>query len=166
MNPRFKTPEWGDNIGNKLITFIGSELFIHDEGITNNQFYNKNLESKVNFVFNDAVKNVKLLTAIAVHADSLWHSGTDGDIQIPASSNYPLGMSSRLKPVRFRNKEGLWYSEFLKNGLTPSMDYDTGIRQGHKLRGTVATIRLRNSQKEASDLFSVSIKYTPSEYSF
>lgn len=166
IDPRFKTPEWGDNISNDFITFINSELFIHDAGTSYNEFYSNLLDSEVQFVFNDDPKSVKLLTAMSIHANKLWHSEDDGDILVPANANYPLGMSSRLKPVKFRNKEGLFYSEFMGNGLTSGMTYDEGIRHGQKLRGNLAKIRLRNSDKEVADLFSVSIKYTPSELSY
>lgn len=166
QDSRNRYPEWADNIGNTFVTFISGELFLHDDTETYNSFYGNNQESVVEFVFNQNPKQIKLLTAIAIHGNNLWDAREDGDIYIEPNTTYASGMSSRLKPAKFRKKEGLFYSEFLRNGLTPNMTYDNAIINGHKLRGNIAKIRLRNRDKEKSDLFSVSIKYVNSELSY
>jgi hypothetical protein len=160
------TPEWGESIGTTLLTFLNGEVYIHDKNEQRATFYDDVKGSEIQFVVNQESKQVKLFSAISVHADKLWFPDQDGDILIPSSTTYPTGMSSRLKPAKFRQKEGLFYSEFLRNGLTPSMTYDEGVRRGQKLRGSIALIRLRNNVSTASNLFSVSIKYVNSELSY
>lgn len=166
IDSRDNYPEWSDNIGNSLITFISGELFVNDDSDSYCEFYSKFQEPEIEFVFNENPKDVKLAVAMSIHANSLWQPNQDGDITIPPNITYANGMSSRLKPAKFRKKEGLFYSEFLHNGLTPNMTYDEGVRHGQKLRGNLMRIRLRNADKLPSDLFSVSIKYTSSELSY
>jgi hypothetical protein len=161
-----KTPEWGESIGTNLITFLNGEAYLHDKNEQRATFYDDVKGSEIQFVVNQEPKQVKLLSDISIHADRLWFADQDGDILIPPSTTYPTGMSSRLKPAKFRQKEGLFYSEFLNNGNTAGMTYDEGVRRGQKLRGNIALIRLRNNVSTASNLFSVSIKYNPSKLSY
>ena len=123
-------------------------------------------EALIEFVFNDKPKQNKLLNNTSVHATTVWSAYQNNDISIPPSTSYPNGMSSRIRAARFRTREGKFYAPFASNGYTPNMTYDNGVVKGQKLRGALAVIKLRNSDKTASDLFSVSIKYNISETSY
>jgi hypothetical protein len=160
------TPEWGETIGTTMLAFLNGELYIQDRNDEMCRFFEDDKPSEIQFVFNQDPKQIKLLTAIAVHGNNLWDARENGDIYIEPNTTYASGMSSRLKPAKFRKKEGVFYSEFLRNGLTPNMTYDNAIVNGHKLRGDIAKIRLRNYDNVKSDLFSVSIKYVNSELSY
>jgi hypothetical protein len=103
--------------------------------------------------------------ASEINSTAKWHSGTNGDIYIPACSMYPLGMRSRLIESKYEGLEGKYYSEYLNNIDTPNMTVDEGLIDGEKLRGQTLVQTFRNSNTDEVKLFSVSCLMTDSELS-
>lgn len=159
-------PEWGEGIGDNQLFFLNGQCYLQESNENRGEMFGEDHEALIEFVFNDKPKQNKLLNNTSVHATTVWSAYQNNDISIPPSTSYPNGMSSRIRAARFRTREGKFYAPFASNGYTPNMTYDNGVVKGQKLRGALAVIKLRNSDKTASDLFSVSIKYNISETSY
>ena len=150
-----------------MITFKGGDIWLEnsDTSPRANYFGKQNIPY-IETIVNPAPKKIKTFRGISIHANDKWDLRESGDISIPPTATYPNGMSSRLKPNKFRAKEGIFYSEFMGDGLSKPT-YIEGLVNGRQLRGSVMKLRLRNSEvNENSELFSISVRFNNSEHSY
>ena len=147
----------------KLITFNEGKLYVHNSNPIHNNFYGTQYTSKINTVSNESAKNIKVFRAMSYESNLPWSAPL---ITIPANSQYKLGMQSRLKAGKFINKEGVYYSEFLKDLNSPGFATSTdALIDGRDLRGKILEIVLESDNTEHTVLFSLNVKSTPSEMS-
>ena len=152
--------------GKYFMSFISGNLYLHNsDNVPRNYFYGTQYQSIIRNVFNENANKVKVFDASEINSTAKWHSGTNGDIYIPACSMYPLGMRSRLIESKYEGLEGKYYSEYLNNIDTPNMTVDEGLIDGEKLRGQTLVQTFRNSNTDEVKLFSVSCLMTDSELS-
>lgn len=163
-----KQPEWVDFVANGMITFIDGQLSLeNDDSSDRATYYGVQRIPNIKTVINIEAKKIKTYQAIAVHSTDKWDMHEDGDISILPSVTYPTGMSSRLKANKLVDKEGIFYSEFMGDGNTPSLNYVQGLLNGRSLRGNVMLLKLRNTVvNKDSKLFSLSIRIKLSEHSY
>ena len=161
-------PEWVDFVNNRMITFINGQLWLENHtDVDRNSYYGIVRQSNIEAVCNISPKDIKTFQGIAIHATDKWSMPVDGDIFIPPTKTYPDGMSSRLKENKLQDKEGVFYSEFMGDGLTNGMTYIQGLLNGRSLRGSTMTVKLRNlAPDEESELFSLSIRFKLSELNY
>lgn len=164
------SPEWSDFVNHTCVTFLNGIVWLENSDTAPEaNFYGRQYIPEIDTVINIEPKKVKTYQAIAVHSTDKWDMPTTDDIQIPANANYPQGMSSRLKANKLRAKEGIYYSEFLRDGNTPDMTYIEGLIKGRVLRGNILKLKLRNSAVNGdlpSELFSISVRVKLSEHSY
>ena len=109
------------------------------------------------------LKILKCLEAMSYESNLPWSAPL---ITIPANSRYKLGMQSRLKAGKFINKEGIYYSEFLKDLNSPGFATEIeALIDGRDLRGKVLEVVLESDNTEHTVLFSLNVKSTLSEMS-
>ena len=156
-------PERAASTSMKLVTFINGEIYVHNSNAVHNNFYGTQYTSKINTVSNESAKNIKVFRAMSYESNFPWSAPL---ITIPANSQYKLGMRSRLKAGKFISKEGVYYSEFLKDLNSPGFATEIeALIDGRDLRGKVLEIVLESDNTEHTVLFSLNVKSTPSEMS-
>lgn len=162
-----KIPEWCEFVNNTVMMFLGGQLWLENSSTTNRaNYFNRQFIPYIDMFINPDPKKIKTFRGIAIHSTDKWDMRESGDISIPATATYPNGMSSRIKPNKLKNKEGVFYSEFLGDGFSKPI-YIDGLINGRQLRGSIMRIRLRNSEvSENSELFSVSVRFNNSEHSY
>ena len=154
----------------KFVSFKDGQMWIHNAGTDYNRFYGgpaayplDNAPLSITVVGNNSIGKQKIFTYLAVYSDkNEWECPTQGDISIPSSSKYPLGMQSRLLKNHFRPKSRSFYADFLRDMLTPSGTPPL-ILNGRRLTGEAIAVVLNNNTKDPLLLYGVSIHSIPVE---
>ena len=154
----------------KFVSFKDGQMWIHNAGTDYNKFYGgpsayplDNAPLSITVVGNNSIGKQKIFTYLAVYSDkNEWECPAQGDINIPSSSKYPLGMQSRLLKNHFRPKSRSFYADFLRDMLTPSGTPPL-ILNGRRLTGEAIAVVLNNNTKDPLLLYGASIHSIPVE---
>jgi hypothetical protein len=151
--------EWMNSLGIGFITFMGSELWLHNsDNVSRCNFYGEQKDMTVGLVFNEEAGEVKVMDSIGIHSDGEW---VVDSVEISATQSYPAGMYSKIPKGKFKKREGILQAEFLRN--MKSIDGTIRSQQalkGEPLRGYDAYMTLRNSSTGQVSLFKVDINAT------
>lgn len=144
-----------------MISFIGGDVWIHNSNdVPRCMLFGEQRDSKVGIVANQEPNVIKLLDSIGIHSDSKWEVES---VTLPVTANYPNGQYSRIPKERFKKREGVYTSEFLRNMKTTSATIKPiEAIKGEALRGESAYIQLKNSETSETKLFLVDINLTKS----
>jgi hypothetical protein len=161
------TPEYYGSNALTFISFKDGELWEHnDQTVPRNNFYGTQYSTKVKFVANQDYLTIKNYASVAIYSNKLWSSPDIGDISIPASTGYPIGMASRLLSTKFRWKESVAYADYLRDANTPNFPtQEEALMGGRKLRGQVLVQEIENSDTDETVLYSVLINSVASPLS-
>ena len=123
-------PEWMSLVSNRLVSFKGGYLYVHNSTAYNN-FYGQAYDSALAFVHNEATNTTKAYTALSVEGDTpeLVHIRTE----------VPNVQSSDIRGDEFEIKEGVKYAPILRDRLSPNDTgtFDQKIHTGDRMRGEV-----------------------------
>jgi hypothetical protein len=144
-----------------FISFMGGDIFIHNSNeVPRNYLFGEQKYSEVGIIVNQESNVIKLLDSIGIHSNGEWSVES---ITIPTTLNHPNGMYSKIPKARFKRREGIWQSEFLRNMKTTSGTISTiEAIKGEPLRGESAYIVLKNTDTEQTKLFKIDIRMTGS----
>jgi hypothetical protein len=157
------TPEYIQKIGQNLVTFKDGQVWVQNSNPDYNKFNGVQFTSQVRIVSNEAPKNMKVFKTISYESNLPWACP---EITIPANAKYKSGMSSRLLAPKFINKEGMFYSEFLKDYNTPGFIVPAeALINGRDLRGKIIEILLETEETDLVVMFSLNVKSVLSEMS-
>ena len=145
-------------VSTSMASFKNGQLYLHDGEEC--EFFGEVVNPYIKFAVNQNSKQIKVFNSLAVHTHGVvWAPNENGNILLPLE-----GMSSRILPNKFVNKEGVFYANFMRDGLTPGKTYDEGIVDGRKLRGRYAILQLNGEPQ--SNLSTVSVLYVNSSFNF
>jgi hypothetical protein len=156
-------PEYYGSNALVIAMFKDGQLWTGNTNAIRNSFFGVTYPSKVKTVSNMDFAKIKVFLAVAIYSNKTWFSPNDGDINVLPSVTYPQGMTSRLLESKFRWKEGVSYSEYMRDLLTPNTT--NPIINGRKLRGECLVQEIRNEDTDEVILYSVIVHSTPSEMS-
>lgn len=169
-----KANKWGGNFSylpenmirfvNSFYTFKNGELWKHNTNETRNNFYGEQYTSRITFYVHLNPDQVKLFHTMRQKSNKVW-SATD--IEIPAYFGKPNGQKSRLKKGRFKNMQGDWFADFLRDLNDPRFATDLeSLMRGAELQGSVMKITIENNDTVEVRLSSVSIIVSLSDFTF
>jgi hypothetical protein len=139
----------------KLVSYIGENLYIHNDNAVRNNFWGQQRDSIVEVIANEAPSVKKTFEAMALHSNKPWDVPWVG---IPADSTYGDGMQSKLPERRFRLMEGIFTANYLRNMKTyTSTASNLDLVRGETLRGYYAEHRLVNDDTVEVTLFKVDV---------
>lgn len=156
-------PEYYGSNALSMLMFKNGQAWLANSNEVRNSFFGVLYPSRFKTVSNIDYPKVKAFLALAVYSNKTWYSPNDTDITIPSSITYPQGMASRLLETNFRWKEGVAYSEYKRDLLTPNTT--NPIINGRKLRGECLVQELRNDDTDEVTLFSIIFHSVPSDMS-
>ena len=156
--------EWAQAMGLNFITFMGKDLWVHNQDDANQDRCNLFGEKKdciVGIVTNEEGTKIKLYDSIGIHTDHKWEIT---DIYVPATLNYPNGQYSKLPKERFKYRDGIWQAEFLRNMKTNSSTASViDAINGEPLRSYEMYMLLKNTDDDQVKLFGVTVNATLSK---
>jgi hypothetical protein len=150
-----------------FINFKDGQLWEHNSlTAPRMNFFGEQYSMSIKFVSNINYPKVKIFNAIAINTNKTFSSPNIGDIQIPSSVTYPTGMTSRLLESKFTWKEGVSYSDYIRDSQTPNIATpELALLEGRHLRGEVLIQQIENSDTDEVILYSVIVHSTDSEMS-
>jgi len=158
-------PEYLGKTGIDIISYRDGDLYRHNVNETRNNFYGEQFNSEMEFIVNGNPSKVQSFTAISIEANKVWFIPEKG-IVVPANSQIPNGMASRLSKSRFRLKEGLFYAELLRDTGSPGFtDPDQALINGRLLRGQTCNVKIVNDDTDLVVLYAANVISIPSELS-
>jgi len=150
-------PDYMFSMNSKIYVSQLGSLYVLDDFVNPNLFFDVQHESSVEVVFNKAAMLDKNFMSIDIEADEVWSAPNYGDVAIPKNILYPSGMSSKLLEGNFKPKENDYTAEFLKDSSTNSpipplavVHSLNDLINGRDLVGKVLTVTLRNATANQS----------------
>jgi hypothetical protein len=153
--------------GNRAYTSGGSissnigKLFEEDKG-TELTFFSKGESQQIDFLFNSNPTIVKRFLTFTTQSNMPFSV----DVTVPATNQYPTGMSSDILIDNFRNQESYYVSKYFRDKNDPN-PYVIGVLKrlnGRELRGYVLKHSLTNTvTSKKMILFSANVNFVPSE---
>jgi hypothetical protein len=154
--------------GNRAYTSGGSissnigKLFEEDKGATELTFFSEGETQQIEFLFNPNPTIVKRFLTFTTQSNMPFSV----DVTVPATNQYPNGMSSDISIANFRNQESYYVSKYFRDKNDPN-PFLTGVLKrlnGRELRGYVLKHSLTNTvTNKKMILFSANVNFVPSE---
>lgn len=149
-----------------FISMKAGALWVHNTNELRNNFYGVQYNSVIRLVANVNPYEVKVFDSLAVDSNEIWEAPSQGDISIQPNAQFPNGMESRLIAAKFRNKEGVWYADILRDMNTPNQaSAQIALLSGRKMRGHEIVIELQNSSTGEVKLLGAIVYSTLSQIS-
>lgn len=157
-------PEYYGRVRDYIVSFKDGELWKHDASPIAKNFYGAQYPRELTYVSNKDFPKVKDYKAISVNGIGL---NSAPKIAIPPFQGYPQGMLSSLSERFFKVLEGIQYSNFQKDSLTPGFGGNLlrALANGRNLKGQTIEVTLRNTDTAKSSIYSSDIVYFYSEHS-
>lgn len=157
-------PEFMIKFINDFFTFKGGELWRHNVNEIRNNFYNEQFTSKIIFYAHLNPDEVKLFHSMRQKSNKVW--GVP-EIEVPAYYGKPNGQKSRLKKGVFKNMQGDWFADFLRDLSDPRFNTELeALMNGALLQGSVMKITIENKDTVEVRLASVDIIASKSDYTY
>ena len=153
--------DWLQSLSLGFMSFMGGNLYLHNSNeVDRCSLFGERQDCKVGFVVNEQAGVSKILDSLGIHTDGEWEVES---VTIPPDLNYPDGMYSVVPKNMFYKREGVLYSEFLRNMKT-SGSVATAIEAitGEPLRGKSAYVVLKNTSTEKVQLWAIEVNMTKS----
>lgn len=152
---------------NKFFSFKEGELWIHNENPVRNSFYGVKYKSVIEFYVNINSSQYKNFFSIRIEGNKVWYSPNKGDIYIFPTDKKPKGMLSRLKKAKYKNLNGDWFADFLRNMVDPRYSEEIqALMYGEELSGKVMKVRIENDDDDEVILEAVSVTTSPLNYTY
>lgn len=146
--------------GGQNLLNIG-ELFEEDKG-TELTFFSQGYTQEIEFLFNSNPTIVKRFLTFTTQSNLPFNVS----VTVPATNQYPGGMTSNILIANFRNQESYYVSKYFRDSSDPN-PYLTGVLKrlnGRELRGYVLKHVMTNSNTtNKMILFSANVNFVPSE---
>jgi len=151
--------DWVQAMGLNFISFMNSDIWVHnDETVSRCNLYGEQRDCIIGVVSNKDPLKIKLYDSLELHTDQEWEVM---EITIPASLNYPDGMYSKVPKQRFKKRQGILKSEFLRNMKTKTSTASViNALSGEPLLGHTIYMKLKNTSTSQVRLFKCLVNAT------
>lgn len=146
-------PEHANYIFNKYFSFKNGTMWEHNINNTYNSFYGVTYSSIVQLTYNSSPTLIKSFLGIMQQSNTAWSIPTISTSLVMNSSQ----QSSSLIADDFVDKEGVWFSSFLRDANSFG-----GLIEGDDLKGNWIKLRLSNNYTGKINLLSIDVRQIPS----
>ena len=154
--------DWLQSLSLGFCSYMGGNIYLHNsDEVDRCTLFGEKKDCKVGVMVNDQPNVNKILDSLGIDTDNdEWEVES---IVIAPNENYPQGQCSVIPTGKFQKREGMLYSEFMRNQKTSSstISYIEAIT-GEELRGRTAFLILKNTARTKVSLFSVDVLMTKS----
>lgn len=155
--------DWLQALSLGFVSFMGGNIYIHNSNHSSSnrcELFGEKKDCEVGVIINERPELKKILDSVGIHTDGEWEIQ---GIVIPADQNHPDGMYSTIPKSMFKKREGILYSEFMRNKKTSSSTIKAiEAITGEPLRGSTAYMILKNTADDKVQLWEVDINLTKS----
>lgn len=175
FNERFK--QWsGDRsheaelmlrYSDKFFQFKNGAPWLADSNALYNNFFGVQYPSVITFYINLDPDMVKNFYSMRVQSNSVWGAIEQGDIFVPPYDGKPNGQQSRLQPNNFRNLQGDWFADLLRDMTDPRFtDVVQALFSGAPLQGKLLEVTLTNNSVSQVRLVSIDVSTSPQNLTY
>lgn len=159
-------PDYLCSKGLDIVSFKDGALYKHNTNAVYANYYGVQYKPLLWFYCNVAPSNVKVFEAISLESLDAWAM----TLETPISDENPIGQTTALLDTNFDLKEGIWYSDILKDDNTPNIVafpvlLPNARFEGDVMRGVYALVKLEYQGTVYSKIFAANILVIPSERS-
>ena len=140
----------------RLMSYIGEDVYIHNSNSIRNNFWGTQYDSIVDFTANQHPNVKKRFETICLHTNKPWDCNY---VAVDADGTYEDGMQSKIPESRFKLREGIYCSHYLRNMKTYSSSASIlDLIRGEQLRGYFAEHRIINDDTTEVKLFKIDVR--------
>ena len=157
-------PEFMITFGDELLSFVHGNTYLHNsDNVSRNYFYGVQFEQWIKVPFNVDISIIKLFEGLEYVSNKRWGAISKGDIQVINLDEANIDMESKLPAVKFKNVEGKFVSELLRDMNDHNFTNENyALSSGRFLRGHVCIVKLTNFETTKTVLYEVSIYFNQS----
>jgi len=156
-------PEMYGRVRDYIVSFKDGGLWVHDQNSVPRNFYGVQYPRQLRLVSNKDYPKVKDYKAMSI--TGIGRNSCPSIVIAPYEGN-PTGMQSSLSERFFQVMEGIQYSNFQKDLLTPGFATQLqALVNGRNLKGQNMEITIEHSDTSKSLIYSVDVIYFYSENS-
>jgi len=135
--------DWMQSLGMGFITFMGGDLWIHNDATVKRcNLFGEQKDCVIGVVGNENATTIKVYDVLGVHSDGKWEVI---EVTIPESLSYPNGMYSKIPKEQFMKRSGVWRAKFLRNMKTNQSTASVlDALNGEPLKGYECYMLLKN----------------------
>jgi len=153
--------DWLDSMSLSFCSFMGGDVYLHNsDEVDRCNLFGEHKDFKVGIVMNEQPQSTKILDSLGIYSNGEWEVES---VTIQPDQNYPHGMYSKIPKSFFKKREGVLYSEFLRNMKTSSSTASAiEALTGEPLRGNCAYIVLKNTSTDKVEIWLVNLQLSKS----
>jgi len=138
-------PEWIASAEELVYSWVGGDLYIHNNQALNNTFYGTTFPSILELVFNDKMAIKKIFNTVSYQSNRYWTSELGGDIKT-SMINPQTGLQqiSELRFVDYEITDNIRYAAFLRD-INSMQNSQIALVEGDFLTGAWLKIKFRFS---------------------
>lgn len=160
-------PELMVKFMDQFFIFVSGQCWLQNENEERNTFCGVKYKSAITFYVNINASQYKQFHSIRIEGNKVWYSPTKGDIRILPTERKPNGMLSRLKKQKFKNLNGDWFADFLRNMIDPRYNDElNALMFGEELQGKVLQITIENNDIDEVILEAVDVTASPVNFTY
>lgn len=158
------TPEMMSKFLDEYYSWKDGDLWIHNENPLHNNFHGEQYSSIITFYMNVNHTQVKTLYSMRQNGNKPW---SVTEVEIPPRAGKSRGQLSRLKSGNFKNIQGQWFGDFMRDMLDPRFGTpDQALFKGAVLQGETAKITIEIQDTGEVRLVSVDILGSTQNYTY
>lgn len=141
-------------IENKLISWRGGALYVHDDTVNVNTFYGTKYPSKLEIILTDGLATKKdfVYMGYVSPINSPWTAPNTADVTTS------FGNQSSLQTSDFENREGVWHTAFARDSTSPG-----GEINGDFLKGQWIDVKLQNNSTFFTYIYGIYLSFLESQ---
>lgn len=133
------------NIGFNTYAFKDGAMWLQESNSKTANFFGVQYSCSIRMVFNEDWKIMKAWAHLDLYASSLWW--------VPEMANR-YGQKTRVLPNLFKNEEGVFVTQIMRDANTPVQVTPTPVVNGYHMRSQTCNILFQNDDDEFGVIFS------------
>lgn len=163
VGERSYVPEFGTKFLDEVVVFQNGQPWLQNSNEIRNNFFGNQYESAIEFYVNVDPTQIKNFYSMRLKSNKAWSAP---EINIIPREGKENGQFSRIKKGNFRNYQGDWFADFMKDMNDPRFDPEDALFMGADLQGGVAKIRIENDDTVEVRLMSVDVTVAAQDYTY
>src|SRR5690606_5759147 len=157
-------PYFATKFLDSVFAFTGATMWEQSVNETRNNFFGDQYSSIITFYMNVNPHQVKTLFSMRQNGNKPW---SVTEVEIPPRAGKSRGQLSRLKSGNFKNIQGQWFGDFMRDMLDPRFGTpDQALFKGAVLQGETAKITMEIKDTGEVRLVSVDILGSTQNYTY
>lgn len=149
---------------NGFYTAKNGNIWEHNVNELRNNFYGEQYSSEITFFVNINPTTSKQYWSLRLKSNKAWEV-TEASIR--PTEGKSDGMRSRIKKGNFRNLQGDWFADFLRNMDDPRFTNELdALMRGAQLQGNVLKVTIKNDDSVEVRLLSVDVSVSIKNYTY